>query len=78
MRRSSGTRGIAVSELARADIFPTLLKQIAIPSDRAAAAPILSTVARTIGLLRGLDIVVGDDAYRDRDCLGELEQALER
>jgi hypothetical protein len=78
MRRSSATRGIAVSELARAEIFPTLLKQIAIPSDRAEAAPILSTVARAVGSLRGLDIVVGDDAYRDGDCLSELERALER
>ena len=55
-----------------------MLKQIAIPSDRAEAAPILSTVARAVGALRGLDIVVGDDAYRDGDCLSELERALER
>jgi hypothetical protein len=76
VNRDAGSRRIAVGELPRADIFPTLLKQIAIPGDRETAATILATVAKTVGGLRGLDIVVGDDAYCDEDCLAELERAL--
>jgi hypothetical protein len=65
-----------VRELPRAEIFPTLLKQIAIPSDRTAAAGILATVAKTVAGVRGLDLEIGDDAYRDPECLAGFEREL--
>jgi hypothetical protein len=76
VRRESGRRGVCVRELPRAEIFPTLLKQIAIPSDRTAAAGILATVAKTVAGVRGLDLEIGDDAYRDPECLAGFEREL--
>jgi len=76
VRRDAGASSVRVRELDRAEIFLTLLKQIAIPGDRPSASPILSTVAKTVADLRGLDVVIGEDAYREPDCLVDFERAL--
>jgi hypothetical protein len=78
VRRDSGANTVRVRELARTEIFPTLLKQIAIPSDRVAAAGILATVAKTVADIRGIDLEIGEDAYRDPNCLAAFERELLR
>ena len=63
-------------ELPPADLFPTLIRQIAVPTERAAASLILRTVAPTLRRVQGLDLAVGNDAYRRADALDALETAL--
>lgn len=78
VRRDPGAQGVVVRELARAEIFPTLLKQIVIPSDRAVAGDILATVAKTVADIRGIELTIGEEAYRDPACLASFERELLR
>jgi hypothetical protein len=36
----------------------------------------MSVAALTARRLRGFEVTIGEDAYRDEDCLAELEAAL--
>jgi hypothetical protein len=68
---------IALTPLTGDEMFRTLVGQIAIPNDPAVAAAAMRTVAKTISSgLRGLDVVIGEGAYRHPDTLATLTAAL--
>jgi hypothetical protein len=76
VRRDPSSSALRVRELPSEDLFPTLIRQIAVPTEREAASLILRTVAPTLRRVRGLDLAVGNDAYRHADALDALEAAL--
>jgi hypothetical protein len=76
VRRDPASSVLTVRNLEAKEMFPTLIRQIAVPTERDAASLILRTVAPTLRRLRGLDLSVGDNAYCREDCLTELEAAL--
>jgi hypothetical protein len=76
VRRDPTSSVLSVRDLEAKEMFPTLIRQIAVPTERQAASLILQTVAPTLGRLRGLDLTIGDNAYCREDCLTELEAAL--
>lgn len=78
VRRDGDAQAVRVRELPRSEILPTLLKQIVIPSDRVAAGDILATVAKTVAGVRGIELEIGENAYRDPACLAEFERELLR
>jgi hypothetical protein len=68
---------IAIAPLAGDEMFRTLVGQIAIPNDPAVAKAAMRTVAKTIASgLRGLDVVIGEGAYRNPTTLATLTAAL--
>jgi hypothetical protein len=76
VRRDPSSSVLRVRELPPADLFRTLIRQIAVPTEREAASLILRTVAPTLRSVRGLDLAVGNDAYRSADALDALEAVL--
>lgn len=77
IRRNGIPGPIQVGPLPEDELFRTLIGQVAIPNDRTVAAAAMRIVARTIRSgVRGLDVVVGEDAYRHADPLAPLEEAL--
>lgn len=68
---------IVITPLSDEEMFRTLIGQIAIPKDPAVAAAAMRTVALTVRSgLRGLDVVIGEDAYKDPATLEALTAAL--
>jgi hypothetical protein len=68
---------VKISRLSEEEMFRTLIGQIAIPNDPAVAAAAMRTVALTMRSgLRGLDLVIGEDAYQDPATLEALTAAL--
>jgi hypothetical protein len=68
---------IAIAPLDYDEMFRTLIGQIAIPNDPPVAIAAMRTVALTVGSgLRGLDVVLGEDCYRDPATLEALTAAL--
>jgi hypothetical protein len=76
VRRSLRDVPIALTPMAGDEIFRTLLGQIAIPNDPAVATAAMRTVAKTIAGVRGLDVVIGEGAYRLPTALARLTAAL--
>ena len=76
VRRAPEAGGIVHVPLAGDDTLRTLLRQVAVPTERSTASRILSAVAPTARGLRGLDVTVGEDAYRAPDALDALVGAL--
>jgi hypothetical protein len=68
---------ITITSLSDEEMFRTLIGQIAIPNDPVVAAAAMRTVALTVRSgLRGLDVVIGEDCYRDPATLEALTAAL--
>ncbi len=76
VRRTPEPGGIALTPLAGGDTLRTLLRQVAMPTERSTASRILSAIAPTARGLRGFDVVVGEDAYRAPDALDPVLEAL--
>jgi hypothetical protein len=77
VRRDLREVPIEIAPLAADEMFRTLVGQIAIPNDTAIAAKAMRTVAATMASgLRGLDVVIGEGAYRDPATLERLTAAL--
>lgn len=76
VRRQPQAGGIIVTPLPLREVLPTLLRQIAVPTDRLTANLILAAVAPTARTVRGLDVIVGHDAYARPDAFTELDAAL--
>lgn len=74
--RREDARGIAVRPMAQGEILPTLLRQTVVPSHRAMAGPILAVVAAAARRLRGLDLVIGKEAYASPGWSAPLVEAL--
>ena len=72
VRRAPEPGGIVHAPLGPGETLTTLLRQVAIPSDRSTASHILSAVAPTARGMRGLDVVVGENAYSRADALDAL------
>jgi hypothetical protein len=77
VRRAPESGGIVHTPLGPGETLTTLLRQVAIPSDRSTASHILSAVAPTARGMRGLDVVVGENAYGRADALDALIGALQ-
>jgi hypothetical protein len=75
--RSPNAGGIAYAPLDARETLTTLLRQVAIPTDRSTAHRILSAVAPTAERMRGFEVIVGDNAYGQSDALDSLEAALQ-
>lgn len=54
----------------------TLLRQIAIPGDAAAARPLVACAAALAGQLRGALVTVGENAFADPAMVGRIEARL--
>ena len=68
---------ISIAPLGYDEMFRTLIGQIAIPNDRTVAIAAMRTVALVVHSgLRGLDVVIGEDCYRDPVTLKALTAAL--
>jgi hypothetical protein len=77
VRRDGLPGPIRVSPLSDEDVFRTLIGQIAIPNDRKVAATAMRAVSTVVRSgLRGLDVVVGEHAYKYPDPLAALDEAL--
>ena len=74
--RSPHAGGIAYAPLDAGETLTTLLRQVAVPTHRSTANQILSAVAPTARGMRGLDVVVGENAYSRADALDALEAAI--
>jgi hypothetical protein len=72
VRRAPESGGITHAPLGPREILTTLLRQVAIPGDRSTASHILSAIAPTARGMRGLDVVVGENAYSRPDALDAL------
>ncbi len=68
--------GVTVRPMPQAEVLPTLLRQTVIPSHRAIARPILTAVAAAAQRLRGLDLVIGKEAYATPGWSLPLVEAL--
>jgi hypothetical protein len=77
VRRDPEPGAMAVSPMPSGQVLPTLLRQIAVPTDRSSANAILAAAASTARAVRGLDVVVGQDAYGRPDALAALVAALQ-
>jgi hypothetical protein len=76
VRRAPESGGIVHTALDPGETLTTLLRAVAIPSDRSTASRILSAIAPTARAMRGLDVVVGENAYSRADALDALVEAL--
>lgn len=76
VRRAPEPGPLLHAPLSDAETLRTLLRAVAVPTDRSTANQILSAVAPTARRLRGFDVVVGEDAYRQADALDALIGAL--
>ena len=57
-------------------MLSTLLQQTVVPAHRPTATSITRTVAACARTVRGIDLRIGDDAYRHPAVLDAVEQAL--
>jgi hypothetical protein len=62
--------------LPRSEVLSTLLRQVVIPNDAAAARPLLATLGALAGRLEALEVVLGEELYSDPDRLSALEDTL--
>ena len=77
VQRDSTAGPIAIRPLSDEEVFRALIGQIAIPNDASVAAAAMRTVAATVRSgMRGLNVVLGDGAYRDPAVLATLTAAL--
>jgi hypothetical protein len=77
VRRNPLPVPIAIAALDDDEMFRTLIGQIAIPNDPVVAIAAMRTVALAVRSgLRGLDLVIGEDCYRDPATLEALTAAL--
>ena len=75
--RDPGEVPIKLTPLAGDEMFRTLVGQIAIPNDPPVAAAAMRIVGKTVAAgLRGLDVVIGEGAYRHPETLAALTAAL--
>lgn len=77
VRRVPESGGIVHVPLDSGETLKTLLRQIAIPSDRSTASHILSAAGPTARGMRGLDVAIGENAYSRPDALDSLIGALQ-
>jgi hypothetical protein len=77
LRRNNDVNHAVVGALNEKGVLETLLRQTVIPADRATARDIISTVAHAARRLRGLNVEVPTDAYRDPQFLVALESAIQ-
>jgi hypothetical protein len=77
VRRTTESGGIAIRALDGGDTLATLLRQVAVPTDRSSANHILAAVGVTARGMRGFDVAVGEDAYGRPDALDGLEAVLQ-
>lgn len=68
--------GLTLSPLKDHEVLSILLRQTVIPTHRETAGQIFQTIAKTASGLRGIEAQIGQDAYRDPECLVPLELAL--
>jgi hypothetical protein len=76
VRRDPKPGAIGLTPLDAGETLSTLLRQVAIPTDRSTANAILGCAAPTARRMRGFDVVVGENAYARPDALDALEAAL--
>jgi hypothetical protein len=78
IERTRGHSGVYAMPMSRDEILPTLLRQVVIPRDTAAARETLQVIATACArsVTRGVRLQIGDGAYRDPDWLAPLERAL--
>lgn len=76
IRRHPDPRPAQAQALGPTQTLSALLRQTVVPNDPALVKAILSVVAPTARRLQGLQLELGDDAYRDRRTLDTLEQML--
>ncbi|MGA2392524.1 MAG: hypothetical protein ABSH03_04115 [Candidatus Lustribacter sp.] len=77
VRRDAQPVPIRIAPLSAEEMFRTLIGQIAIPKDSKIAAAAMRTASLTVRSgLRGLDVVIGEDAYQDPATLAALTAAL--
>ena len=67
---------VNVIRMQSGEVLSTLLHQTVVPSDRAVARQVLSTVAGTSRQLDGISVDLGDDVYSDPEQLALLEAEL--
>lgn len=75
--RSPHPGGMTFRPLDAEETLTTLLRQVAVPTDRSTATRILSAVAPTARRMRGFDVIVGENAYSRADALDALEATLQ-
>lgn len=78
IERTHETDGVSAVPMARSEILPTLLRQIVIPRDAAAAREMLQVAALACArsITAGIRLRVGYGAYRNPDWIAPLERAL--
>ena len=76
VRRDAVPGPIAYTPMDSGAVLSTLLRQIAIPTERATANAILGCAAPAARRMRGFDVVVGENAYERADAVDALEAAL--
>lgn len=76
LTRNTSGKSLSVTPMQPGDVLSTLLHQTVVPSDRAIARHVLSTVAVTASRLQGVKVDLGDDAYADAGNLAVLEREL--
>ena len=74
--RSPHAGDIALTPLSAGETLTTLLRQVAVPTDRTTAKHILGAVAPAASDMRGFDVIVSENAYGRDGALDELEAAL--
>jgi hypothetical protein len=76
LRRVPGPAVVTAVAIPGSDVLSALLHQTVIPSDRATAAAITRTIAECGRSVQGVELRIGDDAYRDPDAMDAVEQVL--
>lgn len=76
VRRAATPGPIECTPMDSGAVLSTLLRQIAIPTERATANAILGCAGPTARRMRGFDVDVGENAYERADALDVLEAAL--
>ena len=76
IRRSGLPGPIAIEALSPAETLSTLLRQVAIPTDRTTANAILASAVPAAQRMRGFEVVIGENVYERSDALDALEAAI--
>jgi hypothetical protein len=76
VRRDPSSGPVRFTPLSSGDTLSTLLHQVAVPTHRATANAILAAAAPTARRMRGIDVIVGEDAYERPDAIEALEAAM--
>jgi hypothetical protein len=74
--RGEGPPELRMAALSPTDVTSTLLRQVVFPTDPTATRPMLDTLAKATGHLRGRRVEIGPDAYRHNDVAAALEMQL--